>query len=145
MMPDLSREEVQDLLPWLAAGSLDAAESQRVEGWMAQHPDDADLRAELAWLRLTSSQVQAEVQAQLPPASQGFESLLQKVHRESAPDLSAPAVRVAPPARPAAAPRSPWLALWQWLRQASPARSLGGRNFRPCMTPRTKPASSPIR
>lgn len=119
-MPDLSRGEVQDLLPWLAAGSLGTAERQRVEDWLAQHPDDADVRAELAWLRVTASQVQAEVRLQMPPANQGLESLLQKVRGESAPAASA-----ARPARPATAPRSPWQALWHWLRQASPARSLG--------------------
>jgi hypothetical protein len=124
-MPDLSREEVLDLLPWLAVGSLSAAESHRVEDWLAQHPGDADVHAELAWLRLTASQVKAEVQAQLPPANQGFESLLQKVRGESAPAVNAPAVSAASPGRQAAAPRPPWLALWQWLRQASPARSLG--------------------
>lgn len=119
-MFDLSREEVQDLLPWLAAGSLGAAERQRLEDWLAQHPDDADVRAELAWLRVTASQHQAEVRSQMPPANQGLESLLQKVRGESAPAASA-----APPARPDLAPRSPWQALWHWLRQASPARSLG--------------------
>ena len=119
-MPDLSREEVQELLPWLAAGSLGAADRQRLEDWLAQHPDDADVRAELAWLRVTASQIQTEVQSQMPPANQGLESLLQKVRGESAPAASA-----APPARLAVAPRSPWQALWHWLRQASPARSLG--------------------
>lgn len=119
-MPDLSREEVQDLLPWLAAGSLGAADRQRVEAWLAQHPDDVDVRAELAWLRVTASQVHAEAQAQLPPANQGLERLLQKVRGEGAAGASA-----APPAQPAVALRSPWQALWRWLGEASPTRSLG--------------------
>ena len=132
-MPDLSREEVQDVLPWFAAGSLGAAESHRVADWLSQHPDDAELRAELDWLRLTASHVKADVQAQLPPANQGFENLLQKVRGEAAakaPSTATPRSPVKP--APAAAspsqaktPASPWRALWRWLQQASPARSLG--------------------
>jgi hypothetical protein len=117
---ELSREEVQELLPWFAAGSLGADESRRVEAWLAQHAEDADVRAELAWLRLTASQMQAEVHAQLPPANQGFERLLQKVRGD---DAAAPST--AAPARKAPAKPSPWQAFSQWLRHASPARSLG--------------------
>lgn len=119
---DLSRDEVQDLLPWFAAGSLDTAESRRVETWLAQHPEDADMRAELVWLRLTASQFQAEMRSQLPPADHGLLTLLQKVRGESAAAVGARAANAVPPA---AARRSPWQALGKWLRQASPARSLG--------------------
>lgn len=130
---DFSREEVQDLLPWFAAGSLDAADSRRVADWLAQHPDDADVQAELEWLRLTASQVKAEVQTQLPPANQGFDRLLEKLRADeaaqaatAAPAPSAESPR--PDARRAAARTSPGSSLhklWRWLRQASPARSLG--------------------
>lgn len=128
-VPDLSREEVQALLPWYAAGSLGADDSRRVADWLAREgANDSELLAELDWLRLTAQQVKSEAQARLPAANQGLETLMQRVRQEAvvqgtqaAPPAPAPQSRAAVDA----VGHSPWQALWQWLRKASPQRSLG--------------------
>lgn len=119
-MPELSRSEVLDLLPWFAAGSLSEADAQRVTDWLAQHGDaDPQVRAELDWLRQTFDQAKSSVHLQLPPADQGLDTLMRRVRSESAaaPQRAAPAV-------PSAPVRTPWLALWNWLRHPTPVRGL---------------------
>lgn len=113
-MPELSRSEVLDLLPWFAAGSLGEADTQRVTDWLARHGDaHPEVREELDWLRRTFDQARASVQSQLPPADQGLDCLMRAVRSERAPSRAAPL--------PAAAstPR-----LLRWLRHLTPARGL---------------------
>ncbi len=127
-MAELSREDVQALLPWYAAGGLSAAESRQVADWLAgPGADDQPLHDELTWLRLTARQVQADTQEQLPAANQGLETLLQRVRLETADGVASVRQVAAAPraARVSPSAPSPWQAFWQWLRHASPTRSLG--------------------
>jgi hypothetical protein len=82
-MSDLER--VRDLLPWYAMGALPPADREFIAQWLAhsgaQHPD---ILAELAWLRRTGTQLQAEAAVPAGLAEQGLEALMQRVRADQA-------------------------------------------------------------
>ncbi|MGL4766759.1 MAG: hypothetical protein ACRCV6_01555 [Formosimonas sp.] len=85
-MPKLNehseRAQVRELLPWLSNGSLNDAQSQWLNAWLATHPDDAEIHAEFAWLQRSAAQYKHTVD--VPPANQGLDILLARIHAEQA-------------------------------------------------------------
>lgn len=141
-MSDLDR--ARELLAWHAQGVLTGQDRVFMDQWLeinaAKHPEIA---AELAWLRSTAAQLQAQVQAQAhlaqPSENAGLNTLLQRIALEKAgnPENSAgqAAPRPTPPApnsslRPQAGSQATWgerIAVWlsDVLGARSPALALG--------------------
>lgn len=107
-----ARDRAEALLPWAANGTLDAAEQAWLDDWLEStersHPAlVAPLRAELAWLQRTATDVRRNVA--LPDPEQGLDTLLRRIAGEQA------AARQAPePARPAA-PAGSWGRAVAWI------------------------------
>jgi hypothetical protein len=129
-VPEIDRDEVLALLPWLAAGSLPASDVQRIERWLAEQGDAADdVRDELAWLRVTAGQVKAGVQ--LPSADLGLDQLLRRVRADESPADSPAESPVrsptgAPAPRPLPVPGGWRDALRRWWETPARGWALGG-------------------
>jgi hypothetical protein len=120
---DLSR--VQALLPLHAQGLLQGEQRMFMNEWlehnMAQHPD---IKAELAWLGTTSTQLKAEAASQVRAAQPQLEAGLTVVMGRIAAGQSSPALSA--PRRTATAKRD-WLAEFSdWF---SHALGVGSRGF----------------
>ena len=88
-----ARDRAEALLPFAATGSLDAAEQAWLDDWLAStersHPAlVAPLRAELAWLQRTATDVQRNIT--LPDSEQGLDTLLRRIADEKAAARQAP-------------------------------------------------------
>ena len=137
-------DRARELLAWHAQGVLTGQDRAFMDQWLetnvADHPQIA---AELAWLRSTAAQLQAQVQAQARIAQQsenaGLNTLMQRIALEKAgnPENSADkaAPQQTPPApnaslRPQAGSQATWgarIAVWlsDVLGARSPALALG--------------------
>lgn len=107
-------ERAEALLPWAANGSLDAAEQAWLDDFLARtersHPAlVAPLRAELAWLQRTATDVQRNLR--LPDPEQGLDTLLRRIADDAA------AARQSPPAT---APPGLWARLQTWVQGHGP-------------------------
>lgn len=77
-------DQVSELLPWFAAGTLAPAERKFVQDWLARHGDlHPELIAELAWLRRTATQARevARVSPKLEQA--GLNELMLRIARDA--------------------------------------------------------------
>jgi len=87
---DARRREIGELLPWYAAGTLDAAEARRVEAALAGDPelarDYAIVQEELAETILLNETLGA-------PSSRAMETLFAKIDAEGAPRRAGSAAR----------------------------------------------------
>lgn len=85
-MPNLKNDDelarVRELLPWFANGSLNDADSRWVSAWLAAHPEETDVHAELAWLKQSALQYKNTVET--PAADKGLDVLLARIHAEKA-------------------------------------------------------------
>lgn len=137
-MSDLDR--ARELLAWHAQGVLTGQDRVFMDQWLetnaAKHPEIA---AELAWLRSTAAQLQAQVHLAQPSENAGLNTLLQRIALEKAgnPENSAGQAvpQPTPPApnsslRPQAGSQATWgerIAAWlsDVLGARSPALALG--------------------
>lgn len=80
-MTDEDRSEIEDLLPWHAAGTLGAAEAQRVEAALAADPE---LARRYALVREELAQTAALNEALGAPSPRALDTLLAKIDAEPA-------------------------------------------------------------
>ncbi|MEW6435874.1 MAG: hypothetical protein AB1508_01735 [Pseudomonadota bacterium] len=78
-MTDEDRSEIEDLLPWHAAGTLGAAEAQRVEAALAA---DSELARRYALVREELAQTIALNEALGAPSPRALDTLLAKIDAE---------------------------------------------------------------
>jgi hypothetical protein len=95
-----ARDRAQMLLPWAANGTLDAAEQAWLDDWLAtterSHPAlVAPLRAELAWLQRTATDVRRSTR--LPDPEQGLDTLLRRIADERSAARQTPEAQGSPP------------------------------------------------
>ncbi len=108
---DMHRD-IEDLLPWYANGTLNPAETEAVERYLAQHPDR---RAELEQCRALADLIATHDSATWQPAPGAFDRLMIDIDQlEASPS---------PTTAPAQAAPSLWRRLSEWLRNTpSPVR-----------------------
>ena len=109
LTPD-ARQDIEELLPWYANGTLDPAEMAAVELYLAQHPDR---RVELEQCRALAELIEAHDPPTWQPAPGAFDRLMTDIDRLEAASVSAPDQAVP----------SLWRRALEWLRNTpSPVR-----------------------
>lgn len=77
-------DQVSELLPWFAAGTLAPAERKFVQDWLAHHGEQhPDLIAELAWLRRTATQTREVARVSPKLAEAGLQALMMRLARDA--------------------------------------------------------------
>ena len=91
-------DQVSELLPWFAAGTLAPAERKFVQDWLARHGDQhPEVIAELAWLRRTATQAREVSRVNPKLAQAGLNELMLRIARDAGRQVSAPAkIKVKP-------------------------------------------------
>ena len=76
-------DQVRELLPWFAAGTLAPHQRQFVDAWLARHgAQHPALVAELSWLRRSAAQARELAQAQAPAPEAGLAELMARIGAE---------------------------------------------------------------
>ncbi len=89
-------DQVSELLPWFAAGTLAPAERKFVQDWLARHGDlHPELIAELAWLRRTATQAREVARVSPKLAQAGLNELMLRIARDAGRQVP-PAAKVKP-------------------------------------------------
>ncbi len=79
-------DQVLELLPWFAAGTLAPDERQFVDAWLARHgAQHPAMVAELTWLRRSAAQARELAQAQAPAPEAGLSELMARIGAERGP------------------------------------------------------------
>ncbi len=77
-------DQVRELLPWFAAGTLAPDERQFVDAWLARHgAQHPAMVAELSWLRRSAAQARELARAQAPAPEAGLAELMARIGTES--------------------------------------------------------------
>ena len=77
-------DQVSELLPWFAAGTLAPTERKFVQDWLARHGDlHPELIAELAWLRRTATQTREIARVSPKLAQAGLNELMLRIARDA--------------------------------------------------------------
>ena len=81
--PDGERESVEMLLPWYQAGTLDAADAERVAAYLERHPE---VSQQLALAREEQDAAVTANEALGAPAAGALDRLMASIEAEAAPD-----------------------------------------------------------
>ncbi|MGI9383750.1 MAG: hypothetical protein ACR2PO_11405, partial [Methyloligellaceae bacterium] len=80
--PDAGREDIEMLLPWYEAGTLDAADAERVAAYLEQHPEMSD---QLTLFREEQDAAVVANEALGAPAAGALDRLMSSIEAEAGP------------------------------------------------------------